>query len=59
MQFQNDGDGGAEIGAPTPAVANPLYENPQAISEGLRHGFVNQGTSWVWWCGSVLLCSVI
>ena len=53
VQFQNDGDGGAEVGAPTPAVANPLYENPQAISEGLRHGFVNQGTSWVWWCGVV------
>lgn len=59
MQFQNDGDGGTEIGAPTPAVANPQYENPQAISEGLRHGFVNQGTSWGVGCDGVVLCSVM
>jgi hypothetical protein len=32
-----------QIGDPTPAVSNPEYENPQAIQDGLQHGFVNQG----------------
>ena len=62
MQFDNSGEGGMQIGAPAPAVSNPQYENPEAINEGLRHGFANQGMVWcivmfgvmfggVMWCG--------
>ena len=48
-----------QIGAPAPAVSNPQYGNAEAINDGLRHGFVNQGTEWcgVVWCG-VVWCGV-
>ena len=46
-----------QIGAPDPVISNPQYGNPEAINEGLRHGFVNQGmVGVVWrgvWCGAV------
>ena len=35
-----------QIGAPDPVISNPQYGNPEAINEGLRHGFVNQGMVW-------------
>jgi hypothetical protein len=43
VQFNSAGDGGMHIGQPTPAVSNPQYENPEAIRDGVQHGFVNQG----------------